>query len=44
MVPGFVSSNILSKRMVCKGEIMLKMLEVELQLKRNFWVEKSENS
>lgn len=44
MVPGFVSSNIFFKWMVCKGEIMLKMVEVELQLKRNFWVEKSENS
>lgn len=34
----------LSKCMVCKGEIMSKLLEVELQLRRGFWVEKGENS
>lgn len=36
MVPGFVCSDVLSKCRVCKGEIMSKLLEVELQLRRGF--------
>lgn len=39
MVPDFVSSNNLSKGMVCKGEVMLKMLMLELKRRK-----KSENS
>lgn len=38
--PRFVCSNMLSKCTVCKGEIMPKPLEAELQLRRGFSVEK----
>lgn len=42
--PRFVCSNVLSTCTVCEGEIMSKLLAVELQLRRGFWVEKGENS